>query len=703
MADGIRVTISLDDETGAGVASVTANLGKVEAAAKKATGTPGSGKGVGGSGVAGLGGALGGLNNMLGAVGLPALGATAAIGALTTGVVASYKSWQTYAGQVRDVALITGTGAKESSKLLQVLDDYQISAEGVTAASRAMKDKGLTPTVETLASLSDKFLQIQDPAKRMQFVFDNFGRSGTQFINLLNQGGDAIREMGDDANKNLIMSDEQVQKAEETRLAMDKWTDTWEGWKVSAGAALGGVIGGFEDMGAQMEKQDVLATRFKKDLGIDFKFGRGSGSQVMGEYMDTLTTMYGQAQITGQAFEKMTQPLDSATLSYIQMAKAQAMSGGGTGLGDQTDYASLLKGALSLTKSQEGYADAVKRTNDYMKEGDYMRERYKAQQSELKQQLKDGTITQREYDAAAVNMYKSWADGTFQAKEQAKAMADLEAATDQQAASYALALMQQQEGYDPAKMYDFAAASGLVSKEAAEQQKAYMKVTEALGSGQLTADQAAGAIKAISGDMSQLNGMTVGTYIDVYIRTHGNMDLVQKPDGFGGNSGYEGGGVTARGGFASGGDVTPGVFRVGELGEEGLVMRDDGTVGVIPAGAWSTMKKWGVNPEGAFAGGLSGVSITDNLKRRGGLVRSKELGGAGKKKTSKIGTLFTASTVAGDETQTIGEVSLSSQQQSAQNTGEMVALLSDINSTLKRQPTKNDMANIFSHGQKTQV
>lgn len=154
----------------------------------------------------------------------------------------AFDEWQKYAQEVRDVALASGTTATEASKLLQVLDDYQISAQDVTAATRAMTKEGLTPTIDTLAQLSDEYLEITDAQERNEFVIKKLGRAGLQWVNVLNQGGDAIREQSEGVSEWLILSDEQIKKAEQQRLAIDSLSDTWQGFKVQVGAAVGQLI-----------------------------------------------------------------------------------------------------------------------------------------------------------------------------------------------------------------------------------------------------------------------------------------------------------------------------------------------------------------------------------------------------------------------------------------------------------------------------
>jgi hypothetical protein len=162
--------------------------------------------------------------------------------AVGTAMAKSYQFYQQYAGAVRDLAVASGTSAEESSRLLQVMDDYQITAEQVTAATKFLTKQGLTPTLETLAQLSDQYIAIQDPMKRNEFAYKMLGKSAMDYINVLRQGGDALRAAGEDVDKFLVLSDEQIKKAEEQRLAMDALADSWDGLKVAVGSSVGDMI-----------------------------------------------------------------------------------------------------------------------------------------------------------------------------------------------------------------------------------------------------------------------------------------------------------------------------------------------------------------------------------------------------------------------------------------------------------------------------
>lgn len=131
-----------------------------------------------------------------------------------------------YAKEVRDLKEISGTGAEETSRFIQVLDDYEISTQDAMTATRAMTKQGLVPNIETLAQLSDQYLSISDAQERNEFVIKNLGRAGLEWVNVLRQGGDALREQGAAVDKNLILDEKAVQQAEDYRLAQDALQDS---------------------------------------------------------------------------------------------------------------------------------------------------------------------------------------------------------------------------------------------------------------------------------------------------------------------------------------------------------------------------------------------------------------------------------------------------------------------------------------------
>ena len=621
MADSVRITIEADDKTAAGIASAVANLGKIEKAASAASGKA---TGIGGTGAAGLSNAFGGVNKMLGAVGLPALGWMAAIGGVAAFTKSAITTSQQYATSVLAQSKASGTNAEQSSRMIQVLDDYKITAQDALVATKALTREGYAPTVETLAKLSDEYLKLNDVEDRNAFVLKNLGKAGLEWTNLLSQGSTAIMEMNANVDKNLILSDKQLAMSEKERLALDAVSDTWEGVKIQAGLAIGEMIVKQDELNKQGEEvkktQEDIWKEGEKVTGSYEQWTAAmikSGNVIEGttpglvEYRQAVWEAGNEVERNKNATEGW---VATGLLWEKMLAQQKFMADGTT-----VSYAELLKGGVALTRMQESFADSQEKIRAAFGDNAAVAEIYKGQLAGLKDEYKDGEMTAKEYYAATSALTKSYKDGSFAAEEQKKALAELETVQDKQGAAFLSSLLEQSEAADNLK-FDFAAASGQITQGAAEQFKALDKVADSFTSGGLSAEQAARAVRAVSGDVAALNGMTAQTFVDVFIRTHGTMITGRTP----GAGSEESVTATGRGGrevgLAGGSTSVPygTIAEVGEKGREGLIVGPDGRIAVVPAGEWSEMKKYGVAPEMGYAeGGIdSGGSGGRSIPRR---------------------------------------------------------------------------------------
>jgi len=147
-------------------------------------------------------------------------------------------SFTTYAKTVEDMARVTGSGAEETSRLIQVADDLQISATDLSTALAGAVRKGINPSVDSIAELSDEYLKLQPGLEQSKFLMDNFGRSGLAMARLMEQGGDAIREMGAAVDDSLVMTEDDIKAAQDYALALDTLNDRVEGAKIAIGKWL---------------------------------------------------------------------------------------------------------------------------------------------------------------------------------------------------------------------------------------------------------------------------------------------------------------------------------------------------------------------------------------------------------------------------------------------------------------------------------
>jgi hypothetical protein len=143
-----------------------------------------------------------------------------------------------YAAQVRQLSQVSGQSAEATSRFIQVLDDYKISADDAMVATRALTKEGYAPSIDTLAQLSDKYLSLNSAQEKNDFVLKNLGRGGLQWVDVLNQGSEALRKQGAAVSDQLILNDKMVEQARKAEIAWDNWGDAINGAKTQIGIGL---------------------------------------------------------------------------------------------------------------------------------------------------------------------------------------------------------------------------------------------------------------------------------------------------------------------------------------------------------------------------------------------------------------------------------------------------------------------------------
>ena len=126
-----------------------------------------------------------------------------------------------YADQVRQLSRLNGTTAEETSRLIQVMDDHKVSVEALTMATRKLSQQGLSLTIDSLAKMSDKYKTLGSASEKTKFLLDKFGRSGLQFAETMEQGGEAIRDQSSAISQNLILTQKMLVAARDYEIAQD--------------------------------------------------------------------------------------------------------------------------------------------------------------------------------------------------------------------------------------------------------------------------------------------------------------------------------------------------------------------------------------------------------------------------------------------------------------------------------------------------
>lgn len=183
----------------------------------------------------------GGVSNLTGELGKLAAKYLSVAAVATTAykvIDESIKTTLDYASSVRELAAASGQSTEASSRFIQVLDDYGMTAQDALQATRFLTKNGYEPSIDTLAKLSDKYLSLNSAQERNDFLLKNLGRSGLQWAEVLKQGGEALKQQGEAVNQSLILNQKSVDAARKYELALDDWNDAIMGVKVAIGNGL---------------------------------------------------------------------------------------------------------------------------------------------------------------------------------------------------------------------------------------------------------------------------------------------------------------------------------------------------------------------------------------------------------------------------------------------------------------------------------
>jgi hypothetical protein len=156
-----------------------------------------------------------------------------------TGTITDLTSkYVAYGDQVKSLSLFTGMASEETSRLIQVADDAFVSFETLRMSARLLADKGIAPTTENLAKLSDAYLKLEPGVQRSQFLLDNFGRAGMEMGKIMELSGEKIRNMSASVENGLIIDEKKLASITASKQALDGFNDSIDAMKYEVAGQL---------------------------------------------------------------------------------------------------------------------------------------------------------------------------------------------------------------------------------------------------------------------------------------------------------------------------------------------------------------------------------------------------------------------------------------------------------------------------------
>lgn len=254
-----------------------------------------------------------------------------------------------YAEAVREVSRVSGASAEESSKIIQVADDVKISTQTAETALRQMSKRGIAPTIDNLAQLSDEYRAIQDPTERSRLLMEKFGRSGFEMAKMLELGSDAIRANAKEAEAlGLVLTEKDVKAARALEIATDNLEDRQKALSYTVGRRLiPAQAAAADSMNKFLSGQIGIGQFYSEVIQADYKLI--TGQEQLTDATDITTTALGeQADVTEYVWDA-TQPAGDAVraMADSEAALAQMAADAAAAEQAQADAAARISAGLS--------------------------------------------------------------------------------------------------------------------------------------------------------------------------------------------------------------------------------------------------------------------------------------------------------------------------------------------------------------------
>lgn len=172
---------------------------------------------------------VGGLQSAVSSTVMSYVGWGAAIAGVQKIIGGSLTGLVKYADDVRAIALASGTSATETSRFIQVLDDFGITAQEALTATRKLTSEGYAPNIDSLAQLAVRYQALETPQQRNALLIKTLGRAGLEWAKVLSLDVVELRNLGKAVEQNLLLNEEGVKSATDFKLAQDALQDSVRG------------------------------------------------------------------------------------------------------------------------------------------------------------------------------------------------------------------------------------------------------------------------------------------------------------------------------------------------------------------------------------------------------------------------------------------------------------------------------------------
>lgn len=226
----VDIVVKTIDESSAAVAAMQAGFASLSAQMKELNQSADvTNHMLGAGGVGGIGGAakqaVNPLTELRSGIDLARQGVDAIKGAFdsTVGSVVSYDD------NIRRLSAATGISSEETSKLIDLTDNFGVSTSALMMAQKNLAREGYSLNIDTLKVLGTQYSELGTQAEKTTFLVEKFGKSGMQFAEMFDYGTAAMDRFYNGSADGMVRTAEQTRATLELSIAQKDLGDAWQG------------------------------------------------------------------------------------------------------------------------------------------------------------------------------------------------------------------------------------------------------------------------------------------------------------------------------------------------------------------------------------------------------------------------------------------------------------------------------------------
>ncbi len=316
---------------------------------------------------------------------------------------------------------MSGMTYEDISRLISITGDLDVNMTSVAQAFKTMSNEGISPTIENLAKISDKYLSLNTAEDRNKYANDALGKSYQDMIPILTLGSIKIKELAGNVNEAQIVTSSGVTQALAYRDAMNEWNDSVSVLTNTLGSKFIPVATGFLNIINEFAKGPTGGFGQESFLEVikDLSLLSIPNSQFAGSYGEGLLKIGEEAGVAEKKINAVTYALTALGEAQIGTKQIEALNAAlEKGTITQDEYT---KAAVPIMKNQLGMSDnaiagsmAIAKLDDEYDKGKLTLAEYNKKMTDVSKILgtagDKGKITSRSVDQLNDSIYESkWA------------------------------------------------------------------------------------------------------------------------------------------------------------------------------------------------------------------------------------------------------------------------------------------------------